>query len=54
MTELKENEVIGRLIEKEKYKFVDPRLIAEIVKDVYELQATAVDGLEREDEKWSK
>ncbi len=50
MKEITENEVIGRLSEKAKYKFVDMRLLAEIVMDVYKLQATAIDGLEREDD----
>jgi hypothetical protein len=34
-----ENELIGRLLEEEKYKFVDHRIIAEVVRDVYKLQA---------------
>lgn len=33
-----ENEMIGRLMELEKYKFVDPKLVAEIVRDVYKVQ----------------
>ena len=33
-----ENEMIGRLLELEKYRFVDHRIVAEIVRDVYKLQ----------------
>lgn len=36
---MNENELIGRLLEEEKYKFVDHRIIAEVVRDVYKLQA---------------
>lgn len=46
--DLKENEVIGMLLELEKYKFIDGRIIAEIVVDIFKLQATNIDGLERE------
>lgn len=33
--ELTENQVIGELIELEKYRFVDHQIIAEVVMDVY-------------------
>jgi hypothetical protein len=39
--------MIGLLMEQEKYKFVDWRVLAEIVRDVYKVQDTDIDGLER-------
>jgi hypothetical protein len=35
--------MIGLLMEQEKYKFVDWRVLSEIVRDVYKVQDTDVD-----------